>query len=160
MKLTFSTGHDGFVADARRSTCAAGTLRRMRPTRQLAFDVFKQLIEINTTESVGNVTTAANAMAQRLLDAGFSQKDIVDRRSGRSQEKPRRALPRQRQGQTDSDHLPSRCRRSASRGLDHRSLQIRRERRLRLRPRHARREKRRRDPDRHAHSFQERRLRA
>src|ERR1700753_2188875 len=47
------------------------------PTRKLAFDVFKQLIEINTTESVGNVTTAANAMAQRLLDAGFAQKDIV-----------------------------------------------------------------------------------
>ena len=46
-------------------------------TRKLAFDVFKQLIEINTTESSGNVTTAANAMAQRLLDAGFAQKDIV-----------------------------------------------------------------------------------
>src|SRR6201995_427055 len=46
-------------------------------TRKLAFDVFKQLIEINTTESSGNVTTAANAMAQRLLGAGFAQKDIV-----------------------------------------------------------------------------------
>ena len=46
-------------------------------TRKLAFDIFKQLIEINTTESAGNVTTAANAMAQRLLDAGFPQKDIV-----------------------------------------------------------------------------------
>jgi acetylornithine deacetylase/succinyl-diaminopimelate desuccinylase-like protein len=46
-------------------------------TRKLAFDIFKQLIEINTTDSVGNTTTAAKAMEQRLLDAGFAQKDIV-----------------------------------------------------------------------------------
>ncbi len=46
-------------------------------TRKLAFDIFKQLIEINTTDSVGNVTTASEAMAKRLLDAGFAQKDIV-----------------------------------------------------------------------------------
>ncbi len=46
-------------------------------TRQLAHDIFKQLIEINTTESSGNVTTAALAMRQRLLDAGFSPDDIV-----------------------------------------------------------------------------------
>lgn len=45
-------------------------------TRQLAHDIFKQLIEINTTDSVGNVTTAAEAMAQRLLDAGFPAADI------------------------------------------------------------------------------------
>src|SRR5581483_11590416 len=46
-------------------------------TRQLAFDVFKQLIEINTTDSVGNVTTAAEAMQRRFVDAGFSAADIV-----------------------------------------------------------------------------------
>jgi acetylornithine deacetylase/succinyl-diaminopimelate desuccinylase-like protein len=45
-------------------------------TRQLAHDIFKQLIEINTTDSVGNVTTAAEAMAQRLRDAGFPDSDI------------------------------------------------------------------------------------
>src|SRR5258708_1603644 len=45
-------------------------------TRQLARDTFKQLIEINTTDSVGNVTTAAEAMAKRLRDAGFSEADI------------------------------------------------------------------------------------
>jgi acetylornithine deacetylase/succinyl-diaminopimelate desuccinylase-like protein len=44
--------------------------------QQLAHDIFKQLIEINTTDSVGNVTTAAEAMAQRLRDAGFSDSDI------------------------------------------------------------------------------------
>jgi acetylornithine deacetylase/succinyl-diaminopimelate desuccinylase-like protein len=45
-------------------------------TKTLAHDIFKQLIEINTTDSVGNVTTAAEAMAKRLLDGGFSENDI------------------------------------------------------------------------------------
>ncbi len=45
-------------------------------TKQLAHDIFKQLIEINTTDSVGNVTTAAEAMARRLRDGGFSEADI------------------------------------------------------------------------------------
>src|SRR3984893_9994980 len=46
-------------------------------TKQLARDIFKQLIEINTTDSVGNVTTAAEAMAKRMHDAGFSDKDVI-----------------------------------------------------------------------------------
>jgi acetylornithine deacetylase/succinyl-diaminopimelate desuccinylase-like protein len=46
-------------------------------TDQEARAVFKQLIEINTTESSGNVTTAAEAMAKRLLDAGFPEKDVI-----------------------------------------------------------------------------------
>src|SRR5947209_4709437 len=44
--------------------------------RQLARDIFKQLIEIDTTDSTGNVTTAAQAMADRLLDLGFPPNDI------------------------------------------------------------------------------------
>ena len=46
------------------------------PTRKLARDIFQQLIEINTTDSVGSVTTAAQAMAKRLLDAGFPAADV------------------------------------------------------------------------------------
>jgi TonB-dependent SusC/RagA subfamily outer membrane receptor len=45
-------------------------------TRRLAHDIFKQLVEINTTDSVGNVTTASEALAQRFRDAGFPEKDI------------------------------------------------------------------------------------
>jgi acetylornithine deacetylase/succinyl-diaminopimelate desuccinylase-like protein len=45
-------------------------------TRGLAIDIFKQLIEINTTDSVGSVTAAAEAMAQRFRDAGFPESDI------------------------------------------------------------------------------------
>ncbi|HVM74183.1 MAG TPA: M20/M25/M40 family metallo-hydrolase [Candidatus Saccharimonadales bacterium] len=39
--------------------------------------IFQQLIEINTTDSVGDVTKAAEAMAKRLLDAGFAQSDVI-----------------------------------------------------------------------------------
>ncbi|MDP6827100.1 MAG: M20/M25/M40 family metallo-hydrolase [Pseudomonadales bacterium] len=41
-----------------------------------AIDIFEQLIEINTTDSVGDNTAAANAMARRLLDAGFPAEDV------------------------------------------------------------------------------------
>jgi acetylornithine deacetylase/succinyl-diaminopimelate desuccinylase-like protein len=43
----------------------------------LAHDIFKQLIEINTTDSVGNITTAAQALAQRFLAAGFPAADVL-----------------------------------------------------------------------------------
>src|ERR1700730_12046394 len=46
-------------------------------TRQLSREIFQQLIEINTTDSVGSTTVAANAMAKRLLDAGFPKADVV-----------------------------------------------------------------------------------
>src|SRR5271156_3760256 len=46
------------------------------PTRQLSRDIFRELIEINTTDSIGNTTTAAEAMAKRLLSAGFSADDV------------------------------------------------------------------------------------
>src|SRR6202034_3898316 len=45
-------------------------------TRKLSHDIFKQLIEINSTDSVGSVTTAAEAMAQRFRDAGFADADM------------------------------------------------------------------------------------
>src|ERR1700689_5976036 len=46
-------------------------------TRKLSRDIFQQLIEINTTDSVGSTTIAAKAMAQRLLDAGFAREDVL-----------------------------------------------------------------------------------
>jgi acetylornithine deacetylase/succinyl-diaminopimelate desuccinylase-like protein len=38
--------------------------------------IFKQLIEINTTDSVGSVTVAAQAMADRFRAAGFPAEDV------------------------------------------------------------------------------------
>jgi acetylornithine deacetylase/succinyl-diaminopimelate desuccinylase-like protein len=46
-------------------------------TQKLSHDIFKQLIEINTTDSVGSVTAAADAMRQRLLEAGFPVQDLT-----------------------------------------------------------------------------------
>jgi acetylornithine deacetylase/succinyl-diaminopimelate desuccinylase-like protein len=43
---------------------------------QLAREILKELIEINTTDSVGSVTAASEAMAKRLRDAGFDEKEI------------------------------------------------------------------------------------
>ena len=66
----------------------------------LARDIFKQLIEIDTTESSGNVTKASEAMAQRLNAAGFAasemqilgpddrKKNLVVRLKGTGKHKP------------------------------------------------------------------------
>jgi len=54
----------------------AGRAQSPDQTKQTARAIFKQLIEINTTDSVGNVTTAAEAMAKRLREGGFAEDDI------------------------------------------------------------------------------------
>jgi acetylornithine deacetylase/succinyl-diaminopimelate desuccinylase-like protein len=48
----------------------------LTPDQALARDIFRELININTTHSVGNTTPAAEAMAKRLLDAGFPARDV------------------------------------------------------------------------------------
>ncbi len=48
----------------------------MDAAHRQADDIFHQLIEINTTDSVGSVTAAAQAMQQRFLDAGFPASDV------------------------------------------------------------------------------------
>jgi acetylornithine deacetylase/succinyl-diaminopimelate desuccinylase-like protein len=45
--------------------------------RATAHDIFKELIEINTTDSIGSTTVAAQAMRRRLLDAGFTAADVA-----------------------------------------------------------------------------------
>jgi len=46
------------------------------PEQQLAREIFKQLIEINTTDSSGDNTRAAEAMAARFRAAGFPARDV------------------------------------------------------------------------------------
>jgi acetylornithine deacetylase/succinyl-diaminopimelate desuccinylase-like protein len=46
-------------------------------TRQLSREIFEQLIQINTTDSVGSTTVAARAMERRLLDGGFPTQDVA-----------------------------------------------------------------------------------
>src|SRR5664279_3824381 len=57
------------------SACAVAQNREA--ARQEARTIFKELIEINTTDSVGSVTAAAEAMAKRLRDAGFAEQDVL-----------------------------------------------------------------------------------
>ncbi len=47
------------------------------PQQQLAREIYKELVEINTSESVGNTTAAAEAMLKRLREAGFSSAEAV-----------------------------------------------------------------------------------
>ena len=47
------------------------------PTRRLSRDILQELIEINTTDSSGSTTVAAEAMRKRLLAAGFPAEDVT-----------------------------------------------------------------------------------
>jgi acetylornithine deacetylase/succinyl-diaminopimelate desuccinylase-like protein len=72
----------------------------LTPDQQLAHDVLKQLVEINTTTDTIGTEAAARAIEQRLLAAGFSREDVqvmgpdakhsnvMIRLRGRSAEKP------------------------------------------------------------------------
>ena len=56
---------------------STGTAAQTREqTNREARAILQQLVETNTTESVGNVTRAAEAMAKRLLLAGFPAEDV------------------------------------------------------------------------------------
>ena len=44
--------------------------------QQLLFDIYKELVETNTTDSVGDNTAAAEKMAARLRAAGFPAEDV------------------------------------------------------------------------------------
>ena len=48
----------------------------LSPERALAREILEELIEIDTTDSTGDTTEAAEAMARRLLDAGFPEEDV------------------------------------------------------------------------------------
>ena len=58
-------------------TVVAGVLVAQAPTpfQANARAIFKELIEINTTHSVGSTTTAAEALRRRFVAAGFSAAD-------------------------------------------------------------------------------------
>jgi acetylornithine deacetylase/succinyl-diaminopimelate desuccinylase-like protein len=50
--------------------------RPLAPHQRLAREVYRELIEINTADSVGSVTRAAEAMAKRFRNAGFPARDV------------------------------------------------------------------------------------
>src|SRR6185437_8107020 len=68
----------GWVAAALFGAASAHAQTVTDPTANaLARSLFQELIDINTTDSVGNVTTAADAMAKRLRSAGYPDGDIA-----------------------------------------------------------------------------------
>ena len=87
--------------------------------KQLAHDIFKELVEIHSSDTIGT-KEIADAIAARLLGGGFAKSDIHDS-AGREISQPgerRRALSRQGQRQTHPLELPYRHRRCAPRRLD------------------------------------------
>lgn len=67
-----------FIALAGMLACSlAGAASLDSNDRQLAHDILKQLIEINTSHSIGSTTVAAQAMEQRLLAAGIPERDMT-----------------------------------------------------------------------------------
>jgi acetylornithine deacetylase/succinyl-diaminopimelate desuccinylase-like protein len=67
----------GFVAAALLCASVAHAQASGESPNALSRSIFQELIEINTTDSVGNVTTASEAMATRLRAAGFADSDIA-----------------------------------------------------------------------------------
>ncbi|MEP6992027.1 MAG: M20/M25/M40 family metallo-hydrolase [bacterium] len=51
-------------------------LRSLDPQQRQAREIYRELVEINTVDSVGSVTRAAEAMARRFRAAGFPARDI------------------------------------------------------------------------------------
>ncbi len=46
------------------------------PHEQLAFEIYRELVEINTVTDTGDTARAADAMAARLLAAGYPREDV------------------------------------------------------------------------------------
>ena len=57
-------------------TLRPATAEGLSPQQQLAFDIYKELVEINTVTATGDTARAAEAMAARLLAAGFADADV------------------------------------------------------------------------------------
>lgn len=55
---------------------AAGAQAALTPHQRAAREIYEQLVEINTVDSVGSVTAAVEAMAARFREAGFPAADI------------------------------------------------------------------------------------
>lgn len=70
----------GFVvattANAQPRMSAPGAPTTLTPQQQAARAIYKELVEINTVDSVGSVTKAAEAMSVRFRAAGFPESDI------------------------------------------------------------------------------------
>ncbi len=58
-------------------TLAAGKADELTPAQQAFRQIYQELIEINTTDSVGDTVKAAEAMAARLRAAGITDVQVI-----------------------------------------------------------------------------------
>src|SRR5450432_4711509 len=66
----------GAAAPTGAQTAPASPPALSASAQQSLRSIYKELIEINTTDSVGDCTKAAQAMAARLLASGFPTGDV------------------------------------------------------------------------------------
>ncbi len=58
------------------TSLASATAQPLTSHQQLAFDIYKELVEINTVVGIGDTARGAEAMAARLRSAGFAGTDV------------------------------------------------------------------------------------
>src|SRR3954464_2850954 len=54
----------------------AAVAETLTPQQQFAYDIYKELVEINTVTATGDTAQAAEAMAARLRAGGFADADV------------------------------------------------------------------------------------
>ncbi len=64
-------------AHAQLRMSAPGAPTTLTPDQQAARAIYKEMVEVNTVDSVGSVTKLAELIAQRFRDAGFPAADIT-----------------------------------------------------------------------------------
>jgi hypothetical protein len=58
------------------ASSTANSTDNLLPNQKLSFDIYKELIEIDTTTATGDTARSADAMAARLREAGFPEADV------------------------------------------------------------------------------------
>ena len=65
-----------FFCLALAASASTGATTSPERYRDLALEIFRELIEIDTTDGVGDNGAAARAVARHLLAAGFDEQDV------------------------------------------------------------------------------------
>ena len=147
--------------------CRGGSLLQPLPPRlppdadrQLAREIYKEMVEIRSGYTTGSTTPVAEAVAARLRAAGFPDSDIFV--GGASPKKANLVVRYHGTGSAEADPAARPYRRGGGqpRGLEHRSVPVHRKRRLFLWPRHFRRQGASRRLDREPDSLQARGIQA
>jgi hypothetical protein len=86
----------------------------LSPNQQLAHDIYKELLEIDTTTATGDTKAAANAMAARLKAGGFPDADVQVFSPAPRKGQPGGAPAWYRQAQANPFACTSRCRPGAT----------------------------------------------